>query len=72
MENLSFITGIDEREVVLAYLERERDIWLPARARALRAGHNNAALNLAESQSMERMNGLLDELGALVIKEVTE
>ena len=72
MENLSFITGIDEREVVLAYLERERDIWLPARANAVRAGRMNAKANKAEEESMDRMNGLLEELSSLAVKKAVE
>ena len=54
-----------EREVVIAYLEREREAWIPARDRALRAGHNNAELNAAEAEHMGRIDDFLDELHAL-------
>ena len=56
-----------EREVVLAYLERERELWLPDYRRAERDGRMNAELNAAADAHMPRLNYLLDELSALSI-----
>lgn len=54
-----------EREVVTAYLERDRLTWLDARARAQRAGGNSAEANAAEAKAMARVDYLLEELHAL-------
>ena len=56
---------IDPREVVTAYLERERAAWIPARDRALRSGGMNAEHNAAEAKHMRQIDALLDELGRL-------
>jgi len=58
-------TEIDPREVITAYLERERVDWLSARARAERSGHMNASANEAEAKSMRQIDALLEELHAI-------
>lgn len=50
-----------QREFVVAYLERERELWLPAKARADRAGGMSAEANEAEAVHMRRIDALLDE-----------
>lgn len=69
METPKLQTNIPEKDVTIAYLERERELWLPLHARALRAGGNNAEANLAEAEAMGRIDRLLDELSALAIRE---
>jgi len=54
-----------EREVVTAYLERDRPTWLDARDAAQRAGGMSAALNELEAKAMARVDYLLEELHAL-------
>lgn len=58
---------IDPKEVVTAYLERERELWLPLHARAQRAGGMSADANAAEAEAMGRIDRLLDELSVLAI-----
>lgn len=56
---------IDPREVVTAYLERERELWLPHYQHARRDGFMNAELNANAEAFMPKIDRLLDELGAL-------
>ena len=56
---------IDPREVVTAYLERERELWLPHYQHAKRDGFANAELNAAAEAYMPKINQLLDELNRL-------
>ena len=62
----------NEKEAVLAKLEEERAEWLPHNARANRAGRRNAELNAAADSRMERINGLLDQLGIISVKQMVE
>jgi hypothetical protein len=65
-DSLTIVPGDKmEHEVVMAYLERARELWLPTRDRAARDDHMNAQLNASEGIAMERINRLLDELNAL-------
>jgi hypothetical protein len=68
MEKQKLTTNIPQDEVVIAYLEHERELWLPLHARAVRAGGMNAEFNAAEAEAMGRIDRLLDELSALAIK----
>lgn len=56
---------IDPREIVTAYIERERELWLPAHQRAARAGHMNAELNAEADKHMRQIDVYLEELHAL-------
>lgn len=56
---------IDPREIVTAYLERERAAWLPAHQRAARDGFMNAALNAEADEHMRKIDTYLEELHAL-------
>jgi hypothetical protein len=62
--------AIDPKEVVICYLEHERERWLPARAKAERAGGWNSEANKAAADRMERIDYLLEELWALIAPEV--
>lgn len=62
----------NEREITLAYLEREREIWLPHHRRAVRAGGNSAEANLDAAEALKPIDDLLDELGRLGLKETVE
>lgn len=55
-----------QRDVILAYLERERDVWLGARAVADRAGGLSAQANKDRDASMERINSMLGELSCVM------
>jgi hypothetical protein len=68
MEKQKLTTNIPQDEVVITYLEHERELWLPLHARAVRAGGMNAEFNAAEAEAMGRIDRLLDELSALAIK----
>ena len=68
MEKQKLTTNIPQDEVVIAYLEHERELWLPLHAGAVRAGGMNAEFNAAEAEAMGRIDRLLDELSALAIK----
>lgn len=50
MEKQKLTTNIPQDEVVIAYLEHERELWLPLHARAVRAGGMNAEFNAAEAE----------------------
>lgn len=52
-------------EVTMAYLERQREEWLPLHARAVRAGHHNAEANLAEAKAFAPIDRSLDELNRM-------
>jgi len=54
-----------EREIVLSYLEHEREVWLPLHQRAERAAGMSAEANAEEAVAMTRIDRLLDELNAL-------
>jgi hypothetical protein len=54
-----------EAQTILAYLEYERELWLPAHHVATRDAHMNAAFNAEEAKHMEKIDTLLDELNAL-------
>lgn len=56
---------IDQREFVLAYLQRERELWLPHHLRSERDGRMNAELNANADAFMPKIDRLLDELNAL-------
>ena len=72
MESASQITSeIDPKEVVVAYLERARELWLPHHQRAERAGGNNAEANRDASDAFKPIDRLLDELGRLGVKNGT-
>ncbi len=58
-------TEIDPKEVVTAYLQREREEWLPHYRRAMRDGRMNAQLNAEADAFIPKINSLLDELGSL-------
>jgi hypothetical protein len=60
-------TEIDPREVVKAYIDRERADWLPHYRRAMRDGRMNAQLNAEADSYMPKIDSLLDELGKLSI-----
>jgi hypothetical protein len=62
--------AIDPKEVVVCYLEHERERWLPAKARAERAGGYSAEANKAANDRMERIDYLLEELWALMAPKV--
>lgn len=53
-----------EREETLAYLERERELWLGLRHRVGRTGGRDIQLSTAYDQSNDRMNHLLEDLFA--------
>lgn len=57
-------TPDQEREETLAYLERERELWLGLRGRVDRTGGRDAQLSRAYEQSNDRMNHLLEDLFA--------
>lgn len=54
-----------DRETVVAYIEREREEWLPLHHRAVRAGGMNGEANREAELAMERINPLLEELHAM-------
>jgi hypothetical protein len=54
-----------EREIVMSYLEHEREVWLPLHRRAERSAGMNAEANAEEAVAMMRIDRLLDELNAL-------
>jgi uncharacterized protein YaeQ len=54
-----------EHEVVMSYLERARQIWLPAHQKSVRAAGMNAEFASEAKRHMERIDRLLDELNAL-------
>lgn len=58
-------------EVTLAYLERERELWLPDYRRATRDGRMNAELNAEADRHMPKIDALLDELNAIGYFAVT-
>lgn len=62
--------AIDSKEVVICYLEHERERWMPARDKAERAGGWDGLANKAAAERMERINYLLEELWALMAPEV--
>lgn len=64
----------DQRyEETLAYLERERLLWLGLRVRNERTGHGDSQLALHYKASNDRMNMLLDDLyGQIEIREALE
>jgi hypothetical protein len=51
-----------EREVVLAHLERERELWLPHYRTAKRAEGFNADAKARAAYFMRHIDGLLSEL----------
>lgn len=51
-----------DTETISCYLEREREIWLVAKARDDRAGHNNSEAILDRQGSMDRLDTYLEEL----------
>lgn len=56
------VSEIDEKEIVIAYLERARENWLPHHHRAVRAGGWSAEANLAAEEAFKPIDLLLDEL----------
>lgn len=56
---------IDPREIVHAYIERERAEWLPHYRHALRDGRMNAELNRSADEAFKPIDKLLDELNRL-------
>lgn len=56
---------IDPREIITAYLERERATWLPLYRRAERDGRMNARLNAEADAAFKPIDKLLEELHAL-------
>lgn len=56
---------VSQREVVVAYIERERELWLPAYHRAQRASGMSAAANVESAELFKPIDKLLDELSAL-------
>ena len=63
------ITNPDEKEIVMAYLEAEREVWLPLHTIAVRSGGMNGEANAAEAAAMVRIDRLLDQLGAITLRE---
>lgn len=51
-----------EAQTIIAYLEYEREQWLPAHHVAVRDAHMNAAFNAEEKKHMDKIDTLLDEL----------
>lgn len=51
-----------EREVVIAHLERERELWLPWHEMDKRAGGNNGDAKARAAYFMTHMDNLLMEL----------
>ena len=54
-----------QHDVVMAYLEREREAWLPAHHKAQRAGGNSAEANADEAKHMRQIDAYLDELNSI-------
>lgn len=52
-------------EITIAYLERQREEWLPLHARAVRAGGNSAEANLAAETAFKPIDQSLDELNRM-------
>lgn len=61
------IIATDERDIVLAALEQEREVWLPLKAKVDRNNGNAIEAVAAEAASMARINALLEDLSALAI-----
>lgn len=51
-----------QKDIVLSYLDKERDTWLAARALADRAVCLDARLNGERDKSMRMIDAMLDEL----------
>lgn len=51
-----------EREVVLAHLERERELWMPHHLVDIRAGGNNGDAKTRAAYFMRHIDSLLGEL----------
>lgn len=68
MEKLRVVSEVDEREIIVSYLEHHREKWLPLHARAERAGGYSAEANLAAAEAFKPIDRLLDELGALAVQ----
>lgn len=51
-----------ETDTTLSYLEREREIWMVARARDERAGGNNGEAKADRERSMVLLNEYLEDL----------
>lgn len=56
---------IQTGEIVMAYLDRTRELWLPDYRRAERDGRMNAELNAAADRHIPKLDQLLDELNAI-------
>lgn len=52
-------------EITLAYLERQREEWLPLHHRAVRAGGNSAEANTAAETAFKPIDRGLDELNRM-------
>lgn len=58
--------NIDPKEMLKAYIERERDAWLPHYQRVQRSnGMNGEAVREADA-AMKKIDPLLEELNALL------
>ena len=57
-----------EYEVVIAHLERARELWLPDYHKAIRDNHMNAELNAKANRHMPNIDKLLGELSLLDYK----
>jgi hypothetical protein len=66
------LDAIKPQEVVIAYLERARELWLPHYVRANRAAGMNAEANRDASDAFKPIDRLLDELGPLVMGQTVE
>lgn len=64
MERQQFLEEQDEmqRDVIKAYLTRERDTWMGHCVRVERSGGYDGAALLDKNNSMDQINGMLEEL----------
>lgn len=68
MKNIETLTYDEQVEAVVFGIESERqDFWLDLRARVARTKGLDAQLNARYAESNDRMNGLLDRYGGLLM-----
>ena len=65
-------TEIDPLEITMAYLEKQREDWLPLYHRSERAGRMNAEANRNASDAFKPIDRLLDEFNRIKLAQTVE
>lgn len=62
IESLEFEIPDQEKEILLCYIERERSLWLIAKARDERAAHMSPEARKDRGHAMNKINSMLETL----------